>query len=145
MADNVPYFAGKSLSRPMLDEIEPFDLTKSVDYDPRLLAVFPALLYDIEPIQASIDVRTKLSQIAMNRARVSIEVRRPTKSYEQDSKVGQLNMFAAANYITYRLALLPVWVGRLTEENGESRPVMVNGQTGEAVFGKSVKKDHSEK
>jgi hypothetical protein len=41
--------------------------------------------------------------------------------------------------MTFRLLLLPVWSVTLFEEDGEVRPVLVNGQTGKVVLGKAKK------
>lgn len=137
--DNVPYFAGSNLSRAMLTALEPFDLSESVDYDPRFLAPIPALLYDMTAIQASIEVREKLSRAATDNARQAVYMHRPTRSYEKDSDPGELSLFAMSKFISYRLALLPVWLARLTEEDGDTRPVIINGQTAKVVLGKVVK------
>jgi DNA-directed RNA polymerase subunit RPC12/RpoP len=143
LLSDVPYLAASGLSRTLCDKIEPFDLRQGADYDPRLLAAFPAQLYDLDVAQASIDVRTKLSRQAQDRARLSLEAHRPSRGYGgygKDDDPGSLRTHASTQFITYRLALLPVWIARLTEEDGDIRIALVNGQNGRAALGGIEKK-----
>lgn len=78
---NVLHFAGETPSRRLLEKVEPFDFMGAVDYDPRLIAVFPAALYAIDVDRASIDVRTRLVRLAESRARPSLQARKPSGGY----------------------------------------------------------------
>jgi hypothetical protein len=56
-----------------------------------------------------------------------------------DEKV-EITIFSAVRDMNFRLLLLPVWVATLTEEDGDLRTALVNGQTGRVVLGKAEKK-----
>lgn len=139
LLSDVPYLATPSPPRQLLDKVEPYDLLHGVDYDPRLLAIYPAQLYTLDIVQASIDVRTKLGRLAMRQAETGLRVRRPSNGYGGDDDPGSLRMNAYTAFLTYRLALLPVWIGLLVEEDGDIRQVLVNGQTGKVAVGKVTK------
>ncbi|MBN1565741.1 MAG: hypothetical protein JXA10_17995, partial [Anaerolineae bacterium] len=127
----------------LLREIEPYDLLGGVDYDPRLLAVHPAELYQTDVDRASLAVRSRLKGLAERRAMPSLQVRRPRRGYsagwgaDQDrSDPGRLRLNASTRYMSYRFGLCPVWIARLIEADGDVRRVIVNGQTGAAALGK---------
>jgi ribosomal protein S27E len=124
----------------LTEKIEPYDLRQGVDYDPRLLAVYPAQLYDMDMTQASIDVRPRLSREACRKAETGLRVRRPA-GYGNDDDPGRLQTNAYTQFLTYRLALLPIWVGQLIEEDGDTQQVLVNGQTGRVTLGKLQRQD----
>ena len=132
---DVLHFAGETLSSKLLRRLEPYDLMSGRDYEPRLLGVFPAELYAVDVDRASLDVRSWLVRLAKRQARPSLEAHRPSGSYGDDSGPGRLMMNASTRYMSYRLGLFPVWVARLVEEDADTRPALVNGQTGEAVLG----------
>lgn len=137
---DILFFAGTHLPANILASIEPFDLTQGVDYDARLLAEHPAELYEIDVDRASLDVRPHLGKIAQNKARVSLQIRKPSRGYGgDDNGAGRLRMNPATKFLTYRLALLPVWIGRLTEVDGDWRTILVNGQTGQVAMDKLQK------
>ena len=139
---DVLFCAINSLPRRLLESIEPYDLLGGVDYDPRLLGVYPAELYTIDVDRASLDVRPRLGGLAQRQVQPSLEARRPSRGYNRfgdDDGPGRLQMNASTRYMSYRLGLLPVWVARLVEEDGDTRLALVNGQTGETHLG-SVEK-----
>ncbi len=121
------------MPRKPLEKLEPFTLQGGVDYDPRLLARYPAGLYDITAVRASVDIRSRLVRDAERRARVSLSIRKPA-GYGADDDAGTLRLNASTRFLTYQLILLPVWMAHLTEEGGDSRHALVNGQSGEVVF-----------
>jgi DNA-directed RNA polymerase subunit RPC12/RpoP len=143
---DVLFFGGRGLPRKLIEKIEPFDLRRSVAYDPRLLAAYPAELYEIDVDRASLEARTRLVWQAERRVRPVLEARRPQRGYQQnilfDSSPdrdgpGRLQINTFTRYMSYRFGLLPVWMGRLVEADGDTRLALVNGQTGEVAFGKS--------
>lgn len=129
------FFAGTHLPTKLVEAVEPYDLTQGADYDARLLAEHPAELYEIDVDRASIDVRPRLGKVAQKKARISIQIRKPSGGYGSDDGAGRLRMNPTTKFLTYRLALLPVWVGRLTEVDGDWRTIVVNGQTGNVELG----------
>ncbi len=142
---DVLHFAADTPNARLLQRLEPFDVRRGVDYDPRLLAHFPAELYTRDIDRASLDVRSRLVREAMRRARPSLQLLQPGSSYRSDSRLlivfdsdddaGRLVLNATTRHMSYRLGLLPVWIGRLIEADGDTQPVLVNGQTGEVVLG----------
>jgi DNA-directed RNA polymerase subunit RPC12/RpoP len=139
---DVLFCAIDTLPRRLVESIEPYDLLGGVDYDPRLLGMYPAELYAIDVDRASLDVRPRLGGLAQRRVQPSLEARRPSRGYSRfgdDDSPGRLQMNASTRYMSYRLGLLPVWVARLVEEDGDTRLALVNGQTGETRLGRVEK------
>ncbi len=134
LLSDITVLAVPSPPRELVDRIEPYDLQQSVDYDPRLLATHPARLYSMDMTEASIQVRSKLVRLAERRAETGLRLRRPASGYSNDD-AGSLRLNAYTEFLTYRLALLPVWIARLVEEDGDTRTALVNGQTGQVALG----------
>ncbi len=133
---DVLFFAARIPPRVFMDTIEPFDLDQAVDYDPRLLADYPAELYDIDFDRASIEVRDKLQKLVRKHAEPRIEVStRPIITFDNDEP-GKLVLRAETTGMSYRLALLPVWMVRLTDGEGGTSQGVINGQTSEAALSK---------
>jgi len=143
LVGDVLWPATPSVPRSLFFAIEPFDLVRGKQYDPRLLAVFPAELYQDDIDRASLDVRPRLKALAERQAFPSLSASRPAgQSNGWGSKnegPGRLVMNTQTHFMSYRLALVPVWVGRLTEDDGDQQPVVVNGQTGEVALGRVEK------
>ncbi len=144
---DVLHFAAETPSAYLLRQIEPYDLLRGVDYDPRLLAVHPAELYQTDVDRASLDVRGRLKKLAERRVRPLVQARRPRHGYgsgwggsDSHSDPGRLLLNTNTRYMSYRFGLLPVWIARLIEADGDVRQVIVNGQTGTAALGELVKR-----
>jgi DNA-directed RNA polymerase subunit RPC12/RpoP len=107
-------------------QVLPFDLDTMLPYEPKLLARYPAVLYDVDFDQASLEARSLASARARERA---------IRDYQR----GEVTVTAMALplQMTFELALLPVWVGTLFERDGDTRPVLVNGISGRAALGKT--------
>ncbi|MBN2472225.1 MAG: TFIIB-type zinc ribbon-containing protein [Anaerolineae bacterium] len=135
LLSDVPFFAGDAPAASLLEKIEPFDLRQGVDYDPRLLAAHPARLYDLDLPEASLKVRQRLTRDACRRAAPGLRASEPS-GYGPNDDAGSLRLNAYTQFLTYRLALLPVWVGQLVEEDGDTRQLLVNGQTGKVTQGR---------
>lgn len=134
LLSDILFFAADTPDRRLVQQIEPFNMQDDVDYDARLLAEHPAELYDVDVDRASLDVRRELVKVAQRRAAPSITARRPRG--RNDDGPGRLIMNASTQFLTYRLALLPVWVGQMVEGNGDRRPLVVNGQSGKVALGR---------
>ncbi|GAB4569464.1 MAG: hypothetical protein Kow0077_02040 [Anaerolineae bacterium] len=135
LLNEVPYLAVPAPDAWLAQKIEPWNLRAGVDYDPRLLAAIPARLYSIDLPEASISVRQRLTRDACREAEPSLRLQRP-RGANSDDDPGSLRLNAYTQFLTYRLALLPVWLGQLVEEDGDTRQIMVNGQTGKVAQGK---------
>lgn len=107
--------------------LEPFDFEPAVAYAPKLLARFPASLYDVDFDKASLEARSLAAAWMRDKHgttnRTDVEVR----------------VSSAVLQMSFRLVLLPVWVGVITEADGDLRPVLVNGQSGKVVLGRAQK------
>ena len=125
--NNVLIPAVTSPPHKMIDKMGKFDLKEAVGYNPKLLAKFPAELYSIDFDKASLEARgvigeeMRLRHGAINRSGM------------------QVNIFTSVTQMTFRLYLLPVWVATLYEEDGDVRTALINGQSGQAGMGKTIK------
>ncbi len=93
-----------------------FDLGALVPYDERYLAGWPAAVNEISASDASLVAR----QEALRRIQESVDVR----------------LSAVSHIITvyaYKLILLPIWMARYEDDEGDLYRVVVNGQVGEVV------------
>lgn len=137
---DVPYFAAQTPARRLVEDIDRYDLRHAVDYEPRLLATFPAELYSIDIDRASINVRSRLSNIAMAKFRTTqIQLIINENLYGERESTSLSNLHTVTRFLSYRLALLPVWIGVLVEEDGDTRQLLVNGQNGLTVLGRLQK------
>jgi len=109
---DVLYFAAQTPSRKLLDQIENFKLYDAVDYDPKLLVEYPAELYDVDLDDASLAVRDKLRKLVISRA-----------------TSGRID-FVGTRGMTYKLALLPIYVVQIEYADGQIKMGVINGQTG---------------
>jgi tetratricopeptide (TPR) repeat protein len=121
--------AGVGKPQPSLtQQLAPFDFEQAVQYAPKLLARYPAALYDVDFDNASMTARSAASREF--RARHS-HTTRSNVEVSVSSNIVQMS---------FRLLLLPVWVGVITEVDGDLRQVLVNGQTGKVVLGRTHKR-----
>ena len=119
------------VSRPpadLLRRLEPFDLEQAVAYAPKLLARYPAALYDVDFDKTSIEARSLAS--------------RAMQTKHGATSRNNVDVSVACNVVqmSFRLLLLPVWIGVITEVDGDLRPVLVNGQSGKVVLGRTQKR-----
>lgn len=111
----------------LTDAIREFDVSAAVAYDPRLLAKFPAELYDVDFDAASLRAQSVIS--AHMRQRHGRQTRQNT----------EVTVFTSVLQMSFTLLLMPVWVATLYERDGDVRPALVNGQTGQVALGKAKK------
>jgi hypothetical protein len=125
----------------ILAELMPYDLHELVRYDHRYLAQWPAQLYSLDVIQASITGRAYIKYAARQQATgyhvAEGELARSSGHYAPpDSALWQVAQVEAQG-LNYRLLLLPVWSITLVMGAGQRLPAVVNGQTGECVISAS--------
>ncbi len=119
----VPVDGSKKMDDKLMESIEPFDMTKGVDFQTAYLAGFLADKFDV----SSEDCK----QRANDRIRASVE------SYFASTTVGYTSAIPVRSNLRYRdssvrYALLPVWI--LTGRYGEKTYTFaMNGQTGKMV------------
>lgn len=141
--DDVLVAGIKQPSQAVLYELMPYHLRRLAAYDPRFLARWPAQLYSVDVIQASITARAYLKHSARRQSmgyRPPEEVelaRTDSKAYNPpDTPIWQAARVEVGQ-VGYRLLLLPVWMITLITRDGARLPAVVNGQTGEAVLSAS--------
>jgi hypothetical protein len=114
-------------AKTLTEKIGQFDMDGVVAYEPKLLAKYPAELYTIDFDQASLEARSIASKT----------VREKHALQENPSDQYQVSFFTLVKSMTFQLLLLPVWVATLTEEDGDIRTALVNGQSGKVVLSRA--------
>jgi len=106
-----------------------YNLDEMQEYQPKLLAKYPAELYTVDFADASLEARETVSKT----------MRDKHNQREVGDEQMQINVFSNIQNMDFRLLLLPVWVASLTEADGDTRAALVNGQTGNVALGKPQK------
>jgi DNA-directed RNA polymerase subunit RPC12/RpoP len=101
-----------------------FDSHALIPFSADALATWPAEIYSISAVEASLDARDK----ALHDAQVGRSILSSTNlaATVQDIAVTGADL----SILTYKLAMLPVWIGAYTFE-GQLYQVVVNGNSGE--------------
>lgn len=113
----------------LLNQIEPFDTTKVVEYKPEYLAGFGAERYSIQARNAWETAKDKIDKILHRDIEDKIE-------REHNTTLTRFIQVSTSHHdVTYKYILLPVWISSFTY-NGKLYHFMINGQTGK-VSGKT--------
>jgi hypothetical protein len=104
-------------------------------YEPRLLADWPALLYNRDVDAAAIKADRALLTMARDQAG-ALSAQSPKSS----SRPAMVRRSFQTSGLTYQLMLLPVWVA-VVQVNDERSLALVNGQSGKATLGPSLQED----
>jgi Zn finger protein HypA/HybF involved in hydrogenase expression len=126
---DVEVCAVKSPDSELTARLGSYDTRQAVAYEPDLLAKYPAALYSIDFDEAALQARGNISTLMREK-------------YGQRDTAGSdvtIDVFSNIRQMSFRLVLMPVWVGILVEEDGDVRAALVNGQTGKVVLGKAEK------
>lgn len=118
--------AVKSPPPSLLYQILPYALDALGGYTPQLLAKFAAELYSVDFDKASMEARAHFRENMLNK----YPNRNPNITRSISTQI---------NYMDMQLLLLPVWVVRLIEQDGEHRTALINGQTGKVALGRASK------
>lgn len=124
---NLPIPAFKQPPTELVLRTGKFDYGRAVDYKPDFIAQHAAELYTIDFDKASMEVRGTVSEV----------MRR--KYHRDDGYYRTTNIMAMMTQATFRLMLVPMWAVTIFEKDGDVRPVLVNGQTGQVALGKAAK------
>jgi DNA-directed RNA polymerase subunit RPC12/RpoP len=128
--NNVLVCGVTSPAKNLTEKLGKFDLGAVVAYEPKLLAKYPAELYNIDFDAASLEARSIASRV----------VREKRESIEAGNDHYEISIFSMVKSMSFQLLLLPVWVATLTEEDGDVRSALVNGSTGKVVLGRAEKR-----
>lgn len=123
--DNLVYSALDFPPWWLLKQVLPFELRAVIPYESRLLADWPAALYQR-------DVEQVVEQ-AYNTMLAKAAWRHKSLALGQVVDFAELRRTFQVTTVTYQLVLLPVWAG-LARREQEHRLVLVNGQTGNVVM-----------
>lgn len=125
--NNVPVCAVDSPSRLLTARLGAYEMGSVIAYSPKLLVKVQAELYSMDFDKASLEARKTISD----------EMK---AKYGADAGNGvRVNIASSIQQMSFRLLLLPAWVGSILETDGDVRPALVNGQTGTVVLGKAQK------
>jgi ribosomal protein S27AE len=128
LMDDVLVCAVKSPTKSLTDRLGKYNVDKAIDYAPDLITKNPTQIYSIDFDRASLEARALVSRYMRE------------KHGELLGGNGRVqSISASATDMSFQLVLMPVWIATLYEEDGDVRSALVNGQTGEVVFGKSQK------
>jgi len=125
--NNVMVCAVNSPERLLTNRLGKFRVDALRAYSPKLLAKFPAELYEIDFDEASLKAREIIAKHMRSKHGTSSDY---------GSKV---TVFPSVTGMTFQLILMPVWSATLHERDGDMRTALVNGQTGQVVLGKPRK------
>jgi ribosomal protein S27AE len=129
MFENVLIPGLRKISKLDLAGIEPFILNDLVDFSPDYLAGWVALTYDQPLADASLQAREKVIQKVRSALPGLVEPSRQKRNFS----------IGAGKWsgLTYKLALLPIYVGNYPFQ-GKRYRLLVNGQTGKVTGDKPV-------
>lgn len=112
----------KALPDDLLRGILPFDLKHLLVFKPEYLAAWPTALYDRPLAEASLLARERMVQAARRDLLITAAPGQTVRNLEVST--------GAFTGQTFKLVLLPVWLGAYTYQ-GQTFRVAVNGQTGQ--------------
>jgi hypothetical protein len=106
--------------------IEPFMLDELVEFSPEYLAGWMALTYDVPLADASLKARENVAKNVKRSIESLVETSHPKRNFSTGA--------GKWSGLTYKLALLPIYIGNYVFQGNRYR-LLMNGQTGK-VSGK---------
>ena len=116
----IPVDASSQMDDATMDSLEPYDLSKAVDYDAAYFSGYLANRYDVEEK----DAQPRANDRVLNTFRS--KMREQVGDYEEVSPKGESIRLTGARA---EYAMLPVWM-MTTKYKGDSYTFAINGQTG---------------
>ena len=121
--DNVPVDGSSKMADELMESIEPFDLTKAVDFQTAYLAGYLADKFDVDAEDCKL--------------RANDRIRASTEQHFAQTTVGYSTVIPESTNIRLkdgraRYGLLPVWI-LTTRYQGKAFTFAMNGQTGKMV------------
>lgn len=108
----------------LMDQTQPYDWDKLVEYKPEYLAGWPASTYDIPLAQASLDARERM----VASAKKQLYYKAAPGKEVRDLQVSGADFEG----VTYKQVLLPVWIASYVYRK-KRYPLLINGQTGKVA------------
>jgi DNA-directed RNA polymerase subunit RPC12/RpoP len=121
MFDDVLVLGVRKISDEELSRIEPFQLKELVAFDPKYLAGWVALTYELALADASLEAREKVARELRQDLHNRVLLGQEKRNLEGGG--------VAWSGMTFKLALLPLWIGSY-HYRGKNYRLLVNGQTG---------------
>ena len=121
--EGIPVDASKEMDDATMDSIEPFDLSKAVEYDPMYFSGYLSSRYDVEEK----DCRPRADERVINTFRN--KMRDEVNNYEEVSEKSKNIRLSNASA---KYAMLPVWL-MTTRYDNKTYSYGINGQTGKMV------------
>lgn len=119
LADDLPVPASHNLPLGAIQSMREFEFEGMIEYDPSLLAGWPAQTYEITATDAAMDARFQILEEAKAQARSNLFGR--VRDFQPQSP----DLLVAA----YRLVLLPFWLTSYAIQD-QTYLATINGQTG---------------
>jgi len=129
MFDDVLVPGLRKMSPADLAGIEPFNLDELVDFSPDYLAGWVALTYDHPLADASLRAREKVIKKVQRTLSSQVETNHSKRNFTIGS--------GKWSGLTYKLALLPIYIGNYSSQ-GKRYRLLINGQTGKVSGKKPV-------
>ncbi len=139
LMDDAAVCAVKSPPPSLIAHLLPYDLSAVIAYDPKWLAKTPAQLYRVEFDAASLEARGLIARALKAKHEREIAEAKMANQYRSLEAHETIQFTSHVQSMSFQLLLLPVWIATLTEEDGDVRIAVVNGQTGKAALGKAQK------
>ncbi len=140
---DVEVCAVKSPPPALTRQLGGYVMTGAVPYEPKWLAKYPAQLYTTDFDQASLEAREIVSKGMKARHDKTTQHSEMdnlrSNRYERQYNLEIVRITTQIHSMTFQLALMPVWIAALVEEDGDVRMALVNGQTGKVGLGKAHK------
>ncbi|MEO8284884.1 MAG: hypothetical protein ABI670_00410 [Chloroflexota bacterium] len=123
--DDVLVPGTKSVEAVLLDQLK-FETNNLLPFSPDMLASWPTEIYSISAADASVLARERALRQPSTTAQLETSLLTTGTAHETVIETTDFSI------ISYKLALLPVWIGAYTFE-GETYQVVVNGSSGEVA------------
>lgn len=136
---DVEVCAVKSPPQDLTGQLTPYDLRAAIQYDPHWLAKYPAQMYSVDFDAASLDARAVIADSMQKKYALRVEERLLDMGQDRNN-TASMQVYSQVQSMTFRLALLPVWIATLYGAEGETRLAVVNAQTGKTALGRPTAK-----
>jgi uncharacterized CHY-type Zn-finger protein len=124
---NLPILGLREVDDGLVRQIQRYEFSDVVPYQPQLLAKYPASLYDVDFDRASLSAGGDAT-------------RHMNEKHQYLGEGDNIRVNSSVSSMTFSLLLLPLFIVTLKERDGDQRPALVNGQTGAVAFGRTQKK-----